>query len=394
MINMYNLDELLFNINELKNEYYIEREKNRFNIFTAMYKDNNEVKLHSRFISYLLSPTSGHGMNNTFLKIFVREILKLEENYFDLNNCEVIPNEFNKKEEDEIDIFIKNYISKQAIIIENKLNARDSNHKNKIEGENGQLERYYSETKNKGYKNDFIFVFFLTKDREPNETSVGLLKDKPQNWRGLLYYGNEIREWLLKCIQNIPNNKNLVREFIQQYLNLINKMTNNDISLEERLKLKDIASQNIESTKFLIDNFKHVKWHTTHEFWMVLKNKLNQNFKCVNFFHDKFDSFEKAINEITHKSKELNYGLTFVAKNGKTVYISGKGVLTWGIVEPKCWKEFNDNKLRNINFLDFSNIETYNLIEKKYMQEAVLLIVNEILEEENISFQNLIHEVH
>jgi hypothetical protein len=47
-------------------------------------------------------------MEDKFLKIFVRQILKLNEDEFDLSNCEVIPNEFNKTEYKEIDILIIN----------------------------------------------------------------------------------------------------------------------------------------------------------------------------------------------------------------------------------------------------------------------------------------------
>lgn len=88
---------LLESINDIKNEYDNERKKNRFNVFTALFKENDEVKLHSRFISYLLSSNSGHGMEDLFLKIFVRDILKIKEIEFDINSCEVIPNEFLKK---------------------------------------------------------------------------------------------------------------------------------------------------------------------------------------------------------------------------------------------------------------------------------------------------------
>lgn len=63
---MDKLNELLNSIKVSKSKYDEKREKNRFNIFTAMYKSNEEVKLHSRFISYLLCSKSGHGMGGCF----------------------------------------------------------------------------------------------------------------------------------------------------------------------------------------------------------------------------------------------------------------------------------------------------------------------------------------
>ena len=65
---MDKLNKLFEDISKIKTEYDKEREKNRFNIFTAMYRTNEEIKLHSRFISYLLCSKSGHGMGNTFFK--------------------------------------------------------------------------------------------------------------------------------------------------------------------------------------------------------------------------------------------------------------------------------------------------------------------------------------
>ena len=70
--------------------------------------------------------------------------------------------------------------------------------------------------------------------------------------------------------RNTPSEKTFVKEFIQHYLKIVNKMTHNDIPLDERISLKNIIGNNIQHSKYLIDNFKHVKWHTVYEFWEVL----------------------------------------------------------------------------------------------------------------------------
>lgn len=64
---MDKLNKLFEDISKIKTEYDKEREKNRFNIFTAMYRTNEEIKLHSRFISYLLCSKSGHEWEIHFL---------------------------------------------------------------------------------------------------------------------------------------------------------------------------------------------------------------------------------------------------------------------------------------------------------------------------------------
>jgi len=109
--------------------------------------------------------------------------------------------------------------------------------------------------------------------RPVSEESLKTLKNK-SNWRDSLFYGNQIREWLGKCIIEIPSEKLVVKEFIQQYLNLINKMTHNDLTKEEKMELKDKVAKNLESTKYLNDNFKHVKWHTVDDFWIELEKDL------------------------------------------------------------------------------------------------------------------------
>ena len=87
---------------------------------------------------------------------------------------------------------------------------------------------------------------------------------------------------------------------------MIDRLTHNDIPMEEREELKNIVADNISDTKYLIDNFKHVKWHTVHEFWTTLKFSLEKQFKEVVFFSDAFSNadFEQTITEVAHNSKD------------------------------------------------------------------------------------------
>ena len=157
------MEQLLKSISELKTEYDNRREKDRFNIISIFHKEREE-KLHSRVISYLLSPSSGHGMTNTYCSLFIKNVLKISDAEFNLSNFEVFPNEYEKSEYKFIDILIINKSRSQAIIIENKIDARDSNHTHKLNLDNnigitnfdckkaktgyfGQLERYYNTIK-------------------------------------------------------------------------------------------------------------------------------------------------------------------------------------------------------------------------------------------------------
>jgi len=392
---MERLKELFLSINELKVKYDKQRNKDRFNVFTALHKEYDEVNLHSRFISYLLSQESGHGMEGAFSQIFIREILKLKEKDFSLLKTTVIPNEAIKSEFKEIDILIINKQTRQAIIIENKIHARDNNRigeYKKDDGYDGQLERYYNTIKKGKDKNgnlipvfkcDIVFIYYLTmfKKIQPSPDSIGKLETVK-----VIYYENEIKDWLEKCIQIIPKEKSFLSRIIQQYLNLINKMTHNDIPIEERTELKNKVAENWESAKYLIDNFKHVKWHTVNDLWTTLKFELGKKYQAIEFYPNEFD---KTIGEVTHHNKDTNHGIIFNIEEGKKAYISNSGKLSWGIIEPKKWADFKDEILENISFSDFSTENTYRLIDKENMANAIEKILIEISEEQDSNFKNL-----
>lgn len=394
---MKNLEYLLKDIRTLKAKYDEKRHEKRFNIFTALHKQDDEVRLHSRFIAYLLSGNSGHNMSRKFCELFIREVLELEKDKFDLINSEVLPNEHSKSEYKDIDILIINKTTKQAIIIENKINANDSNVEvtnKKNDGYDGQLERYYNtimkgidrnKIKIPDFKCNSVFVYYLTMyiEKQPSTESIGELKEG--EWK-VIYYGTEIKSWLEKCIKVVPIEKIVLKETIQQYLNLINQMTNNDIPIEERNLLKNEVASNWESTKYLIDNFKHVKWHTVDLFWTTLKKKLEDKYIEVSYYPNEFGN---AITEVTHLERDIHHGIIFKFEEGKQLYISGYGKLTWGIVIPKKWSDFKREALENISFSNFSSDNTYRLTKTDIMKTVTDLILEEILEESTNNFENL-----
>ncbi|RZK27186.1 MAG: hypothetical protein EOO43_00365, partial [Flavobacterium sp.] len=372
-----------------------------------LHKDRDEENLHSRFISYLLSSTSGHGMNYTYSELFIRNILKLSSEEFDLSGIKVLPNEKEKSEYKHIDILIVNKARSQAIIIENKIDAKDSNNESKRDGYMGQLERYYNTIQSgidkdgnpcAEYQCSTVYVYYLSNNKNPSDVSIGVLKDKPDSWRNdsVISYEYHVREWLRNCIENTPEDKILVKEFIQHYLNHIDKMTHNDIPREERIELKSMVAENILTSKYLIENFKHVKWHTIHEFWTDLYNQLDSaNYNTLevypksNLNNPGDELFKSIISEVATLNKDINHGIVFDLKNGTKAYISSFGKLTWGIVEPKMWADFESKLLADISFSNFTTENTYNLIDKEQMKIAVKAIIEEISEAENNTLLNL-----
>lgn len=416
------MTKLFESINKLKSKYDSKREKDRFNIISIFHHEREE-RLHSRVISYLLSSSSGHGMKDVYGRLFIQNVLKLSDNEFDLTNFKVIPNEQEKSEYKFIDILIINKKS-QAIIIENKIDAKDSNHTHKLnlcdlneiqsssyypykihkEGYIGQLERYFNTIKTGKDKDGVhstnqcnnVFVYYLSPNGKlPDSESIGMLKDIPESWneKSIISYDYHIREWLKECIEKTPLEKAFVKEFIQHYLKTVNKMTFNDSSREERIELKNTIGKNLKDSKYLIDNFKHVKWHTVYDFWKEMIDKLTIDYKNIEVYYDdesykEIDDtpFIKAITEVTHLNKaNLNYGILFDLKNGDRAYISGKYGLSWGNQSISKWKSFDNN----IDFSNFSQDNTYKLIDTVYMKKIIESIINEILNSEKNNFSDL-----
>lgn len=364
-----------------------------------MYKSHNEVKLHSRFIASLLNPYGSHKKGDKFLKLFISLFENI--NYDSFKKTIVYPTEINKKEFNNIDILIINRIKKKAIIIENKIYAGDSNN-----SDGGQLERYFKYIRdNEKISPENITVFYLTLDgHSPSSESLGKFKTLENISGHLISYEEHILKWLNLCLSDVTD-KPFIRESINQYIKLLNKMTNNEINIDERKKLKNIignSEESLTSTKYLIDNFKHIKWHTIFDFWDELKLELaNKGFEIISSIN------LESITHLTHHSqnkKEEESGIVFKTNNieiyiwhEKSEYLyvglektknesinSLMGILNENnkIKENSfCWWnyiELNDGS--NIYLKDFSNPTTFNLIDPKIRKQTIEEIVNIIMD--------------
>lgn len=269
---MDNLKYLLKEINII-NQRIKDREEHEdnFNLFDLMGNRYDEVHLHSRFLSILLDPAGSHKMKDTFVRLLIDKLnLPFEYN---VSSLEVYPNEGDTHEHKEIDILLIDRQRKSAIIIENKIRAKDSNH-----DEEGQIERYYRIiTQEEGIPEESTSVIYLSIDRErPSDKSVTTSGQFPQlNDKVLsIHYGVEVLDWLRSCVKE-SYNKPVLRESIAQYIKLIEDMTNN--TSEEDIKgLMQLVGKNYDnlmSAKRLIDNSVHMHWWAIFEFWKLLSKR-------------------------------------------------------------------------------------------------------------------------
>lgn len=260
---MNNLHYLLKEINLIRERYIaLDGEKEHFNIFTTLRDQSEEVTLHSRFLSSILDPHGLHGMGHLPLDLFLN-VLDSKLTFTDA--VFVIPNHENWTEYHEIDILIRDNTNRSAIIVENKIFASDSNHEDR-----GQLEGYYQLIQKEGIPAENIEVYYLTLDRhEPSEESLntnGMSPDLLDKVR-CIDYATEIKSWMAEVAKEAYN-KPFVRESVNQYINLISDMTG-DVEVKERLDLLALIGKNednLNSTRLLLENYKHVCWHALDYF--------------------------------------------------------------------------------------------------------------------------------
>lgn len=270
---MKNLPYFLKELNLLREKYLIANERGeQFNIFTTLLDPyNSERGLHSRFMSSLLDPKGNHHLGTIPIELLFGE---LGSKMPITPHIEVIPNNETWAEYANIDLLIIDRVARNALIIENKINARDSNHSDR-----GQLEGYYQQILSEGIPADNIEIYYLTLDRhEPSPESLNTNGQTPELESKVqcIDYGTEIKNWLSALVKEAfcaP----FLRESVNQYINLINNMTGN-IEIEERLELMRLVGKNrdnLVSAKLLMANFKHICWHTIDSFNRELQRSLS-----------------------------------------------------------------------------------------------------------------------
>ncbi|MBO4581022.1 MAG: PD-(D/E)XK nuclease family protein [Bacteroidales bacterium] len=122
------------------------RRGEKYNIFSVLGLETNEVRTHSAFLASLLNPNGNHGVGNAFLDAFVNA---MHYEKLQLNTMESSVNVEYDTGNGRIDILISDN-NKKAIIIENKIYAGDQPE---------QLKRYYNYAKSE-FTNDFRLLYY------------------------------------------------------------------------------------------------------------------------------------------------------------------------------------------------------------------------------------------
>ncbi|MFL0165705.1 PD-(D/E)XK nuclease family protein [Candidatus Clostridium helianthi] len=189
----------LIKANKMTQKYH----NSSFNIFTALNIERDEVFTHSNMIYALLNPRENHGMDDIYLKLFLKEI-GISKTF--LNYSWAVEREW-VFENGRIDFFLK--CEKMCVAIEMKIDAGD---------QDKQLFRY--EEYSKGVNSNYL-IYYLTLDgKYPSEQSA---EGMDKRYLRCVSFKEHILNWLKACL-GATNQDMTPHSLIKQYLYLIEKL--------------------------------------------------------------------------------------------------------------------------------------------------------------------------
>ena len=208
-------NEELINMLELA-EYYSNSKRQmeaklpyHLNVIDELYINENG---HSRILTKLLQykcQNQHYEMLESLID-FIAENLKKDS----FGSIKVVNPEITQEKE-RIDLWVREK-GQYAIIFENKIyNAAD---------QDAQLCRYIEKTKAYGYKDDQIYVVYLTQNEgKPDEQSWGGYKDAFQHRYVNLSFRDHILGWLKdQVLPNVRIKESVFRSAIEQYIDYLN----------------------------------------------------------------------------------------------------------------------------------------------------------------------------
>ena len=254
-----------------------------FNVFSTLYKETDEVNLHSRFLHALLDYRKpGDGVREN-LEDFLQHVAEKD---FAQSGVTV------KRESDYIDILITNAVG-QAVVIENKIYAGDQPE---------QLQRYHKTLKNQGYR-DIHLLYLTLHGHAPSEDSVGNLDYK------LISYKDDLHPWLERCQQRAYDEPEL-RESVAQYRQLIRKLTGTDYTgvYMEALKKLCLQGNNLVLVNDLYEAMNGTIISLLKQLWDEIEEELKNEITDLPTKDEELSNISKErITDFVEKKKKYNW---------------------------------------------------------------------------------------
>jgi hypothetical protein len=364
-----------------------------FNIFSVLDIEKRENKTHSAFLAELLNPKGSHYQEEKFLRLFLQIIGKELPREGDVESLiakfintrtTFVTTEFSigkrddkKKEGGRLDILISN--GTHCICIENKIDAID---------QKDQIERYQN------YNSESNNVFYLTlKGGDPHQNSKGELEAGEHFFN--ISYREHILEWLELCLKEVPNLTS-VREAINQYIQLIKKLTH-QLNMEQKKDLESLMTTYLEEARFITDNFEKMVSEYKEKFRkdieIRLKEELEGRYKIQNEKNIAAKFSKISITKKEWSGSNLLFGLEPFSGAG-----NGDGYIFIGLLDRKNRQELagipDEKKINNwwkqtrpiltkagnkIKLQDLFSLRKITARESAGYKELVDLVVNQSL---------------
>ena len=231
-----------------------------FNVFRLLRMEEDEVRLHSRFIAELLDPKGSHGQGSAFLEMFLRQVecSLPPSSRIDARRARVERERYIGRVEmsdadptgGRIDVFITD--DTRHISIENKIHHGEGDH---------QVDRYC----NYSPRN---FVLFLTLDGREAEAV-----EKEDHYNPISYK-KHIVPWLERCHKHCTDLP-VLRESIKQYLVVVRELTGGDPLMQEiNEDAKRLLRQNMEAAHLVYRHFMPTIYEAIGEFSRSVQRKM------------------------------------------------------------------------------------------------------------------------
>lgn len=247
-----------------------------FDFFSALGVERKEVR-HSALLATLLNPMAIHGMEDCFLKAFVKRI----------GFCDFITKNAIVRTEEVInggrrlDISIVSENRKQKIVIENKIDTND--HDN-------QLNAYLNDLK-KQYDNQSWKLVYLTLNGELPCEAIDSSEIVCLSYREDIL---RLLETLSKSEKQIPES---IREIIRQYIITIKNITNQGFDKEMNKELMEliINDNNFDLVEKMYKQLNEIKIEVLTTFIMLLKKNFELKKRSVSISYRSESNYENAI---------------------------------------------------------------------------------------------------
>jgi hypothetical protein len=263
------------------------RDAPAYNLFRLLDLERSEVRLHSRFIADLLDPYGTHGQGSLFLRLFLhllvdkfagappgsgqewagylQHIADTLESTPRLGEWQIV------REQERIDVSIRNPRTRLLIFIENKIDAAE---------QNNQLRRYRELLESYRDTYDWRLLLFIA-PKNYCETTTGRPDIR-------VHYEDDVRSWIQQALTQVCSER--VRAALAQYVQTISNLGNMEASMgPESDELLDLlcSKEYIHTTLRVRGAIAQVKPYLWQSLWSSIEQHIRHGLRRGQPFGDR-----------------------------------------------------------------------------------------------------------